>query len=151
MHPGTYSLERIGQRRRVLASPLGHVGAAAALAPDAGRDVGEEFARADPAASSAADASDQRGPPPLDTRQNDHCVAQLLPQPVDRFAQGLHIEAFQAGGQDLDAVQVDCLRGQIGGGPRGRPGLEGLEFPLKLLLAVDQRAQLVGNITWGTT
>ena len=85
MHPGTYSLERIGQRRRVLASPLGHVGAAAALAPDAGRDVSEEFARADPAACSAAHAGDQGRPPPLGTRQDDHRVAQLLPQPVDRF------------------------------------------------------------------
>src|SRR5690606_5334155 len=136
----------VGKGRRkggpVLATTLGEVRAATALASNTTGDMRKKFAGLDPPRCAAVHAGDQGDLAPLRAGQQHHRVAKLLLEAVHRLAQALGVDAFQARGQHLDAGHVHRRTGQVGGGAAGGLGLDRFQLaPTLRMRAAIARAR----------
>ena len=108
-----HRLQRRGQRRRIGAAGLRHVGPAAALAADLLRDVVDELARLHLRREVAGDAGDQRHLAVGDRGQHDRRALELVLQLVHRLAQRLRVGAVERRGEHLRALHVDRAAGEV--------------------------------------
>src|SRR5687768_13039015 len=145
-HPGGHLGKGLYQRGTVIASALGHVPPTASLSIDSTSNLGDQFTRLDLASRRTIHSGDESGLAITGPGQQDYGISQLLLEAIYRFTQRLGVETFQARGYYLDSP--DQRRGgrQVGGGAAGRLGLEGIQFTLEPLLAVQQSLKLISDI-----